>query len=256
MAIEKSRVARKFSLSASRYDQNAKVQNEIGDRLLESIPADVRGTLVDLGCGTGRLLKKLQAENRFQLTGVDFAPGMIDIARQQTTAALSLADIEATRLPANSFDIAISNAAIQWCRLELAFREAFRILKPTGHFLFTTFGPETLIHWRKAWNETMPESHSRIHDFADQPTVVSTLKQVGFVDVKIQQRVVDAFFDDVREMLDSVRKLGASFSGEKNSYMGKEAYKQFMQNLKSTSQLDGQLASTYEVYFVSCQKPS
>ena len=55
---------------------------------------------------------------------------------------------DALRLPfaEASADIVFSSLMLQWCDdLLIAFREVRRVLKPGGLFIFSTFGPDTLI---------------------------------------------------------------------------------------------------------------
>ena len=54
--------------------------------VLHSYARRTGGALLELGCGTGRLLVPL-AQAGYQVTGVDLSPAMLDIARAKTAAA-------------------------------------------------------------------------------------------------------------------------------------------------------------------------
>jgi ubiquinone/menaquinone biosynthesis C-methylase UbiE len=98
--------------------------------------------VVDFGCGGGIDLilaaQKIGAAGK--VFGVDFAPQMIERARQAVTEAgltdrveLLVDDIEQLELPDGFADVVISNCVINLCPdKEAVYREAFRILKPGG----------------------------------------------------------------------------------------------------------------------------
>ena len=152
MKLAKDQIARQFSRAAATYDDAAQLQNEMAKRLIREIPAKATGNLVDLGCGTGWALNKLERENRFDLIGIDIAPGMIEVAQARVPGAeFHCCDLEETPLDANCADIVFSNAAIQWCNVSGAIQEMYRICKPNGHLVFSTFGPRTLCEIRSAW---------------------------------------------------------------------------------------------------------
>ena len=85
--------------------------------LLELLEQSESPRIVDLGCGTGELTKVLH--ERFPsatTTGIDSSPEMLQKASTCAKANLNfeLADIEKWSAP-GSFDIILSNAALQWC---------------------------------------------------------------------------------------------------------------------------------------------
>ena len=71
-----------YQTSAARFDQNrdkSLFEKPWLDRFLEHLPAG--GRILDLGCGSGEPIAAYLIELRFQITGVDYAPAMIDLAR-------------------------------------------------------------------------------------------------------------------------------------------------------------------------------
>ena len=87
MKLAKQQIARQFSRAAGTYDLAAQLQNEMASQLIDAIPADLKGTLVELGCGTGWALEQIAMLDRFELTAVDIAPGMIEVAQQRVPSA-------------------------------------------------------------------------------------------------------------------------------------------------------------------------
>jgi SAM-dependent methyltransferase len=99
-------------------------------------------TVVDFGCGAGIdvVLAAHKVGPGGKVVGVDFAPHMIERAKQtlaeaglKETTELVLADLERVTLPDGLADVVISNCVINLCPdKEAVYREAFRVLKPGG----------------------------------------------------------------------------------------------------------------------------
>ena len=96
------------------------------------------GSVLDVGCGTGRLLRRA---NRYwpeaQLIGVDPAQGMIEQAKLLTpNATFYTAMAETLPLQDNSVDLAISTISFHhWQNQAAGIREIARVLRPGGHFI-------------------------------------------------------------------------------------------------------------------------
>ncbi len=83
--------------------------------LVQAIPATEIGRAIDLGCGPGNSTEVLAA--RFphaDISGVDSSAEMIDAARTRLPARRFVLDTVETWDPAETFDIILSNAALQW----------------------------------------------------------------------------------------------------------------------------------------------
>jgi ubiquinone/menaquinone biosynthesis C-methylase UbiE len=120
-------------------------------------PADV----LDIGCGSGRLLRKVHDSwPEAQLSGVDPAQGMLEVARQLTPEArFSLGSGEALPLEDASVDLALSTISFHhWHDHAAGVREVARVLRPGGSFLLADFTLPTWLAW------LLP--HSRFHSVA------------------------------------------------------------------------------------------
>jgi len=95
---------------------------------------------LDIGCGTGFLSLELAARGH-RVTGVDFAPAMLALARQKAAARgarirFAKADAEALPYAAQSFDLALSRHLL-WTlpHPESAIDEWLRVLRPGGRLV-------------------------------------------------------------------------------------------------------------------------
>ena len=98
-----------------------------------------KSSLIELGCGTGNILKLLQ--NKYELTGIDNSPGMIEQAKRKVpTAQYYLDDITTFRHP-RSYDGILCifdtiNHLTTFSKWNSLFRQVHKHLKPKGIFIF------------------------------------------------------------------------------------------------------------------------
>lgn len=121
------------------YDSKHDFVAEYGKGLLSFVPENKGQTILDLGCGTGKLTAKLAALCN-KVIGVDSSQSMIGRAKEQ------FADIEffvcdALALPfENEFDVVFSNAVFHWIDdHDLLLKNIHKVLKPQG-ILVCEFG--------------------------------------------------------------------------------------------------------------------
>jgi demethylmenaquinone methyltransferase/2-methoxy-6-polyprenyl-1,4-benzoquinol methylase len=112
--------------------------------LVERVPVQKGGSVLDLCTGTGTLLPHLQAKvgSGGQVVGVDSSPGMLKIAQKKTIglANVSLVEADAGSLPFTSgtFDAVTCSHAFYELKGETqkqALQEIVRVLRPQGTFL-------------------------------------------------------------------------------------------------------------------------
>lgn len=114
-------------------------------------PADLAGCdAIELGCGTG-YVSGWMARRGARVTALDLSSEQLATARRlagQHGAEITFleGDAEATGLPDQSFDFAISEyGAAIWCRPGVWLREAWRLLRPGGRLVFLGNHPLSII---------------------------------------------------------------------------------------------------------------
>ena len=108
------------------------------DSFLLSLVPDDAVSILDIGCGLGRLATKLASHNR-EVTGVDLSPEMIARARKDGRGAGHLTflcgDFLERNFTAQQFDFVISAAALHHMPEAVAVPRMVELLRPGGRLV-------------------------------------------------------------------------------------------------------------------------
>ena len=134
----------RFDRWAATYDESilqrwyfGPVHAQVLDLLMQEGPEKPPRRIVDVGCGTGRLLRAFSVRwPGAQLIGVDPAGQMVSEAvRLCPKATFKVASAESLPLPDESADIVLSSTSFHhWADQERGLQEIVRVLRPEGLF--------------------------------------------------------------------------------------------------------------------------
>lgn len=160
---EKARKVRSmFAAIARSYDLNNRLHSFLQDQRWRRAAVRAAGVtpttrVLDVACGTGDLAEAFADAGAATVTGVDFTPEMLDVARHKGSARPATSRVryeqgDAMQLafPDGSFDVVsiafgIRNVAVP----ERALREFFRVLAPGGRLVVLEFADPSnpLVRW-------------------------------------------------------------------------------------------------------------
>ena len=111
----------------------------------------------------------------------------------------------------SSFDFVFSSSALHWeLDIQSSFKEIYRVLKPGGLFLFSTYGPDTLIELRSAWAQIDSQKH--VNDFYDMHDIGDLMQSLNFMDSVLDTEKIIIQYENVIQLQKDLKILAQKSS--------------------------------------------
>lgn len=256
MMNEKQNICNAFNAHAAEYEQSAKVQLEIGERLFERLhylKIQPRYVL-DLGCGTGVFSQQLKKQYpQAQIIGLDLALNMLKQAKSKQSWrrkwSLVCADMTALPFADGLFDVVFANQVIHWGNpLSAVLAELNRVMNPQGCLMFSTLGPDTFIELRQAF--AAADRFAHVNEFPDMHDVGDHLLAEYFLDPVMDMEMLTAHFASMPKLLHSLKRQGRNTHAARNPGLtGKQSWQAFETAMEALCTPDGKFPLTYEVVY-------
>ena len=146
--MNKTLMIKRFAKNLEHYNDNAKIQKQMAEKLLSFINKCKFDSVLEIGCGTG-LMTSL-AVNKIsykKYIANDIVPDCEKFIKNiDSNIEVRIGDVETIiKNSCEKYDLIISNASFQWIEdLESFIETLINRLKPNGILLFSTFGMENL----------------------------------------------------------------------------------------------------------------
>jgi malonyl-CoA O-methyltransferase len=196
------KVSSEFSKYAVEYGTYNIIQKKVIDKLLSSIKTKPK-RILDLGCGSGELCKKIDWKYK-HFIGVDFASGMLELHPKSKKIECIYGDFNDETLFENlntyEFDYIVSASALQWANdMESVFKQIKNLNAPLSLAIFTSGTFETL-------NKT-----AGINSILRSSKEIKELNEKVFA-ANFETITYRLEFDKVRDMFRYIKKSGVSAS--------------------------------------------
>ena len=262
---DKNAVAGAFGRAASSYDAAARLQRTVAAELLSCWqglrdPGLSGVSLLDIGCGTGELLRLFQRDSAVSgAFGLDIAGGMLDYCRKSPDLAhvgLVQGDAEHWLFGAEVFDLVVSNFALQWCdHPDKVFAGVVRSLVPGGLCLVAMPVAGTLQELSDSWKVADPGGE-HVSRFRTPEEIETLALGVGLLPEKRALLTQTALYPDVGTLARELKALGAH-SGATNRarhLTGRRTYAAMLSHYEQYRRPDGKLPATWRELLVGFRK--
>lgn len=205
-----------YEFDGEKYKQASGHQKEWGQKVISDIVLAGAETILDLGCGDGRLSKQLaDLATEGKVLGIDASQGMIKTAREVEGLNLSFLCLDINDMDFDSeFDLIFSNAALHWVKdHDRLLKNCRRALKDNGLIRFNFAGDGNCANFFEVIREVM--NHPAYREFFQDycwpwymPKVGDYEKLVakhGFKELKVWEENADRYFagpDDLIKWID------------------------------------------------------
>jgi malonyl-CoA O-methyltransferase len=191
-----------FGRAAASYEAFAPVQTAMADWLAEWMPADRRGSALEVGAGTGLFTVRAQPWTGPYVAS-DASAGMVALGRAQVPG-VEWRELSAAGVGPGGWDWILSASMLQWAEDPLALLRAWReALVPGGRVLAGFYVADTLpelrelfatgrepLAWRgaSAWRESFAaagfevlrdEAEARVFSYASARALLRSLHATG-----------------------------------------------------------------------------
>ena len=175
--------------NATKYDRVADPQTRWGAEVLERLPLAGEETVLDAGCGTGRVTELLLARlPRGHVMALDFSAGMLAQARERLApfgdrVTYIEADLGRPLPIGEPVDAILSTATFHWVPdHDALFENLAAVLKPGGWLVAQCGGFGNIARFLRVAREVDPDFR-RVHNFQTAEATATRLEASGFDDV-------------------------------------------------------------------------
>jgi ubiquinone/menaquinone biosynthesis C-methylase UbiE len=209
-------VSEAYTLWAETYDDTANPMLVLEERSLEPLlPSLANKTVLDLGCGTGRLLNRLSSLATGWYLGVDVSSAMLARAAQKLCISGHLLRADCTKLPLRSeiADVVICSFLLGYVVAQDLAAEIARVSRGGTELYVSEFHPDCRsLGWKRSFRASgqvieLPTTQCSLRDIED------TFRQHGFDLIQM----VEPSFDEPERKIFLANRKGDAFESSRGT---------------------------------------
>ncbi|MBI4709154.1 MAG: methyltransferase domain-containing protein [Candidatus Portnoybacteria bacterium] len=145
--------------------------------------------VLEIGCGTGLFTAEI-AKTKNEIWAIDISEDLLDLAKKrivQDKVIFKIADACKTDFEDGFFDFVVGSSVLHHLDVEAAIKEFFRLLKPSGKFMFTE---PNMMNPQIALQKNIPFLKKALGDSPDETaffrwSIKKKLEKQGFKEIKV-----------------------------------------------------------------------
>lgn len=252
-----------FGKSAKQYNQSAKLQRIVANKLSDKIKSNIEDSstesnnrvLLDVGCGTGFIASNLSEKdyaenNNLRIIQSDLSDKMCSVA--SAYGAVINSDMHLLPFADKTIDIFSSSLAIQWSNNHKQIHsEIDRVLRDKGRFYISTFGSKTLFELKSTFEE-IGDNASRINNFENYDDIYIKEFISDKYNVKVTKKQYITEYDNATTLMKEIKNIGANNkTSSRNTIITKNKLIEINEYYKNNfSNENGKVNATWEVVFL------
>ncbi len=200
--MDKNLIKKRFQSKLKTYDDNAIAQKIVVENLTKLVPYKNYQNVLEIGCGTGFLSKKLDYLNAQKLYLNDLFEDVRDYSKIKNLAhEFLIGDIEKIDFPEN-LDLIISANSLQWIlNLELLFEKINKALNPNGSFIFSLFTVGNCAELANIFDVSL--------NYKNEAEIINMLNPNFIVNLHKTENIT-LYFSNTKAILNHIKLTGAN----------------------------------------------
>ena len=224
--INKDLIKQRFSKNLCHYDNNAFIQKKMVEKLISLLPKQKYNNILEIGCGTGLLTKKIIDNVEFEYYEANDIVFECQKYIESIDSKIKFIPCDMEEYIKNTtrkYDLIISNASFQWIEnLEKFLTQITSKLSDDGVLLFSTFG-------EKNYKELFDITQKGLN-YVSKNDILKMVPKA-----KIEEEILQLEFQEPIEVLKHLKLTGVNalekvFWTKKNLQNFSNKYKEICQN--------------------------
>lgn len=245
----KKQITDNFSKASNKYNDWALAQEETAADLVSLIDEKAFINVLDVGCGTGFCIEKLENKISFNsLTGLDIAQEMVDYCKNKWNNYTFISQDAEHFNSTDKYDLIISNFTAQWFEDVCAFVKKYldSCLQQRGVFLLSipVYGS---LHEINDYCLSVNNKDIHLLDFKKAEDIVGFINDLENITLEYKVQDYKQIYSNPLESIKAMKRIGACYQNDSGLSVSE------MRRLKS-SYKKSDFSVTYKVLLLKIKK--